>query len=53
MGLPAHLHVLGAHVGRAVGRAMGVRRTCRWAGELDLTPTRVELNGSRGVPEAV
>ena len=34
--LPAHLHVLGARMGRA----------CRRAGEIDLTPIGVELGGS-------
>jgi len=35
----AHLHAPRAHMGR----------TCRWAGEIELTPVRLRLNGSRCV----
>ena len=29
---------------------MGVHRTCRWAGEIELTPIGAKLNGSWRVP---
>ena len=37
---PAHVHV----------RCTPMGRTCRWAGEIELTPIGVKLNGSGPVP---